>query len=363
MTGKMSGMTGDLVYLQDMDLVNLGLFGLFLGTFLAGTVVPFSSDVLYVAIMAVMPEKWLACLIVAVVGNTLGTISTYFVGRAGKTEWIEKIFRVKKEKVEAQQSTVQKYGPFAGLIGWVPFVGKPLLIALGFYKAPKFLTNLMIFIGIAIRFSVWTLILGGCGANNNAFSHEERIIIEQSDSVMYVCELGKDDQALRTVSVDLSNRELKSEELETLISKMMFTVQDPSQGGVGIAAPQVGVNKRVICVQRLDKEEEPFECYLNIHIDKLYGDLISGYEGCLSVPPYRGLVSRYDSVAVSYLRPGMKKVMHEKIGGYTARIFQHEIDHLDAVLYIDRADTVFVSEAWAKEREEFTYSRPEWWPR
>ncbi|MBO4465089.1 MAG: DedA family protein [Bacteroidales bacterium] len=142
-----------------MDLVNLGLLGLFLGTFLAGTVVPFSSDVLYVAILAAMPEKWMACLIVAVVGNTVGTISTYFVGRAGKTEWIEKVFRVPQEKVEEQQATVRKYGPFAGLIGWVPFVGKPLLIALGFYKAPRFLTCLMIFVGIAVRFTVWTLIL------------------------------------------------------------------------------------------------------------------------------------------------------------------------------------------------------------
>ena len=346
-----------------MDLGDLGLIGLFLGTFLAGTVVPFSSDVLYVAIMAAKPKKWLACLIVAVVGNTLGTISTYFVGRAGKTEWIEKVFRVPREKVEAQQATVRKYGPFSGLIGWVPFVGKPLLIALGFYKAPRFLTNLMIFIGITIRFSVWTLILGGCGVNDNAFCPEERVIIEKSDSLMYVCELGKDDQVLRTVSVDLTPRELKSEQLETLISKMMFTVQDPSQGGVGIAAPQVGIDKRIICVQRLDKEDEPFECYLNIHIDKLYGELLSGYEGCLSVPPYRGHVSRYDSVAVSYLRPGAREVVREKIGGYTARIFQHETDHLEGTLYTDRADTVFVSEAWAKEREGYDYAKPEWWPR
>ena len=132
---------------------------MFLGTFLAGTVVPFSSDVLYVAILAAIDERWLACLIVAVVGNTLGTISTYFVGGAGNTEWIEKYLHVSHEKVEKQQDTVRKYGPFAGLIGWVPFVGKPLLIALGFYKAPWPLTCLMIFLGIAIRFAVWTVIL------------------------------------------------------------------------------------------------------------------------------------------------------------------------------------------------------------
>lgn len=142
-----------------MDLTDLGLIGLFLGTFLAGTIVPFSSDVLYVAIMAAMKEEWLACLVVAVVGNTLGTITTFLLGRAGKIEWLEKYFHVAPEKVEQQQSTVQKYGPFAGLIGWVPFVGKPLLVALGLYKAPSLLTCLMIFIGIALRFGVWTLVL------------------------------------------------------------------------------------------------------------------------------------------------------------------------------------------------------------
>ena len=142
-----------------MNLANLGLVGLFLGTFLAGTVVPFSSDVLYVAVLAAMPEEAIACLIVAVVGNTLGTITTYLVGRAGKTEWIVKYFKVTPEKVETQKASVNKYGAWAGLIGWVPIVGKPLLIALGLYKAPTVPTVFTIFTGIAIRFSVWTLIL------------------------------------------------------------------------------------------------------------------------------------------------------------------------------------------------------------
>lgn len=144
---------------NSMDLANLGLLGLFLGTFLAGTVVPFSSDVLYVAVLAAMPEKAIACLIVAVLGNSLGTATTYFVGRAGKTEWIRKYFNVAPEKVERQKSAVSKYGPWAGLIGWVPVVGKPILIALGLYKAPAAPTVIAIFTGIAIRFSVWTLIL------------------------------------------------------------------------------------------------------------------------------------------------------------------------------------------------------------
>ena len=198
---------------------------------------------------------------------------------------------------------------------------------------------------------------------SNVFSRLERAIIRQSDSLMYVCELGKDDVVLQTPSSDLTEMELKSVLLPALVEKMLYTVQHPAQGGVGIAAPQVGVNKRIICVQRLDKEGEPFEVYLNIHIDSLYGDRISGYEGCLSVPGYRGHVERYDSVAVSYLPYGGHSAVIENIGGYTARIFQHEIDHLEGIMYVDRADSVFVNEAWAAEREGFDYSKPEWWPR
>ena len=198
---------------------------------------------------------------------------------------------------------------------------------------------------------------------SNVFSRLERAIIRQSDSLMYVCENGKDDVVLMTPSSDLTEMELKSVLLPSLVDKMLYTVQHPSQGGVGIAAPQVGVNKRIICVQRLDKEGEPFEVYLNIHIDSLYGDKVSGYEGCLSVPAMRGRVSRYDSVAVHYLSYRDRAVVSEKIGGYTARIFQHEIDHLEGILYTDRADSVFFNEAWAKEREGFDYSKPEWWPR
>ena len=200
------------------------------------------------------------------------------------------------------------------------------------------------------------------GCKSRGFSAAEKLIISRSDSLMYVTEIGRDSAVLRTPSTDLVRWELKSQSLKDLIAKMMYTVQDPSQGGVGIAAPQVGVGKRIIVVQRLDKEGEPYECYINIHINTFTGDLIRLPEGCLSVPPYRGIVPRFDSVSVSYLRPGSKEVVTEKIGGYTARIFQHEVDHLEGILYTDRSDSVFVSESWAKEREEFTYSRPEWWP-
>ncbi|MBR4740500.1 MAG: peptide deformylase, partial [Bacteroidales bacterium] len=104
----------------------------------------------------------------------------------------------------------------------------------------------------------------------------------------------------------------------------------------------------------------PIEPYLNIQIDSLLGAPVPGPEGCLSVPPYRGVVKRAPKVQISYLQADGTPVT-EQVEGYSAIIFQHECDHLDGILYTDRADTVFVNEAWAAEREAFSYPKPDWW--
>ena len=195
-----------------------------------------------------------------------------------------------------------------------------------------------------------------------AFTKAECLIIRQSDSVMYVTVMPDDSAVLRTPCVDLTPAELKSKELKTLMAKMLATVRSPQHDGVGITAPQVGIGKRVVCLQRFDKEGGPFECYLNIHVDSLFGDVGKGPEGCLSVPPMRGLVPRYTSAIVSYIQPETLEPKRDTVTGYTAVIFQHECDHLDGILYIDRADTVYVSPSWEAERRAYDYTRPEWWP-
>ena len=198
-------------------------------------------------------------------------------------------------------------------------------------------------------------------ASCSSWTEWERKVISQSDSVMYVTVLPSDSVILRTPSRDLTAEELASEDFRRLADLMLRTVEDPSQDGVGIAAPQVGIGRRVIWVQRFDKEGEPFECYANVRIDSLFGPVAHGPEGCLSVPPMRGLVPRSSAVVVSYTDPASGDRISETVEGYTAIIFQHECDHLDGILYIDRADTVFVSDSWAAERKAFDYSKPTWW--
>ena len=206
---------------------------------------------------------------------------------------------------------------------------------------------------------LFLLLAVGCTAPRG-WTAWEKTIIERSDSVMYVCVMPQDSAILRTPSRNLEPELLQSAQLKSLLDKMYRTLTDPSQDGVGIAAPQIGINRRLILVMRYDKPGEPIEPYLNIQIDSLLGEKVPGPEGCLSLPPYRGIVRRYPRVQISYVRPDGTPVT-EKVEGYSAIIFQHECDHLDGILYTDRADTVMVNDNWAEERKGFSYEKPDWW--
>lgn len=203
--------------------------------------------------------------------------------------------------------------------------------------AMKMNSSLLVPVLVALAAGIVLLFTG-----KQDFTKAERQIIDNSGDVMYVTTMPGDSAVLRAQSKDLSAKELKSERLRKLIGKMLATVQDPSQDGVGIAAPQVGINRRIVCVQRFDKEGEPFEAYVNVKLDSLWGEKVSGREGCLSLPGLRGYVSRYQSVLVSYIDRETLQPRKDTVHGYTAVIFQHECDHLDGILYTDRADTVFV---------------------
>lgn len=126
------------------------------------------------------------------------------------------------------------------------------------------------------------------------------------------------------------------EELLPLLAKRMYlAVTDPAHPGVGIAAPQVGINRNLIWVQRLDKEGEPFELYLNPTITWRSNLLRKGQEGCLSIPDTVGDVLRHYTIRLSY--QNQQGEWHEElVEGFTAVIFQHETDHLLGILFTDR---------------------------
>ena len=219
--------------------------------------------------------------------------------------------------------------------------------------------------------------LAACASRGGSedFTTQEISLIQSSDSIMRVLTIEdpSDLEILRAPSTDLSCKALMSDEYASLCQLMVATVTHPSQDGVGIAGPQVGLNRRVVAVQRFDKEpvmnaagklDHPFEVYPNIRIVWASDSLEAGPEGCLSVPNRRGDVMRSTEIIIEYAdlsgctgctsgcddgsdhadsyaecaghEGGKVPMVREKITGFTAVIFQHEIDHLDGVLYIDR---------------------------
>lgn len=124
--------------------------------------------------------------------------------------------------------------------------------------------------------------------------------------------------------------------LNSLINDMKDTMYE--KGGVGIAAPQIGSNTRIIMFgfdksNRYPNEKSvPFTILINPKIKILTDELVDGWEGCLSVPGLRGLVSRYNEIEYSgYNENGF--FISRKAEGFHARVVQHECDHLDGILF------------------------------
>ena len=132
--------------------------------------------------------------------------------------------------------------------------------------------------------------------------------------------------------------DVKEHYLKHLITRLFTTVSDEHNAGVGIAAPQVGISKRVFLAQRTDKEGQPFEYYINPSI-LWYSKLkFRGEEGCLSIDNVTGHVYRSNAILLSFYTLEGENV-REMIEGFPAVIVQHEYDHLNGVLFTDRVRT------------------------
>ena len=176
-----------------------------------------------------------------------------------------------------------------------------------------------------------------CGSGE--FTDAEKAIINSTpDKILKVYKIDSEEElaVLRETSTDLSENELQGELYKVLAERMVRTVTHPDVDGVGLAAPQIGINRNVVAVQRFDKEGHPFEVYPNISIVEYSDSLASGPEGCLSVPDRRHDVERSTGVTIRYYSLEAGEMVEEKIEGFTAVIFQHEIDHLNGTLFIDK---------------------------
>jgi len=132
----------------------LGYLGLFLASFLAATVVPFSSEVIFSAMVFSGLDPW-KCVFIATLGNWLGGMTSYYVGLLGKIEWIEKYFHIKKEKMESFADRIQKHGDWLAFFSFVPFIGDVIAVATGFFKCNWLKVAIYMLIGKFLRYIVW----------------------------------------------------------------------------------------------------------------------------------------------------------------------------------------------------------------
>ncbi|MFN3603261.1 MAG: peptide deformylase [Leptonema sp. (in: bacteria)] len=149
---------------------------------------------------------------------------------------------------------------------------------------------------------------------------------------------------LRERSKEVPITEIKSKETKNLIKDMFDSMK--AAKGIGLAAPQIGVLKRIVIVGYEPSERYPeiefenpeniqYKVLINPKIEFLTKETLGFWEGCLSVPGMKGYVERPKKIKLVYYSPN-EELKEEIIEGFEAIVVQHECDHLDGILYVDR---------------------------
>lgn len=126
-----------------MEYLELGYFGLFIICFLAATILPLTSEGVLLLFLAAGFDP-ITCLLVATFGNTLGGLTNYFIGLLGKPDKLKRLFKKPQHYVRMINS-VDKYGYWLALLSWLPIIGDPLVVALGFFRV-KFIPMLILMV-------------------------------------------------------------------------------------------------------------------------------------------------------------------------------------------------------------------------
>lgn len=140
-------------------LFDYSLWGLFLASFLAATVVPFSSEALLSYLIVTGTDPYLA-VGVASAGNWLGGMSSFTIGYLGKWEWIEKYLRIKRESIEKWHDRLYKRGAVFAFFSWVPAVGDIFAVGLGLLRANIWITAVAMLAGKFLRYVIWGWLTG-----------------------------------------------------------------------------------------------------------------------------------------------------------------------------------------------------------
>jgi len=168
-----------------------------------------------------------------------------------------------------------------------------------------------------------------------------------------VCRLGN--PVLRLKAEEVSENEIRESEFQILIRNMVETMFEYI--GVGLAGPQVHISSRIFVFRPEPDQEDSLRIVINPVVEPIGSDVHEDWEGCLSIPDVQGRVTRSSRILLKGLNNEGKN-FEEEFEGFAARICQHETDHLDGVVFLDRMDDLktltFGQEYhrfWAKREE------------
>ena len=144
-----------VLFIASMDfLIAYGYIGVFIASFLAATVLPFSSEVVLTGVLMGGASYW-SCMIAATTGNFLGGMTCYWLGMVGKVEWIKKYLHLDISRLERVQNRIKDKGSWMGFFVFLPGIGDFIAVALGFLRANIWVVAISMFIGKALRYWIW----------------------------------------------------------------------------------------------------------------------------------------------------------------------------------------------------------------
>ncbi len=142
-----------------IEFAEYGYIGLFVASFLAATILPFSSEIVFSALVFGGLNQWI-CIACATLGNWLGGLTCYWLGHLGKIEWIEKWLRISHEKIEHFKLWFQKYGDWIAFLSFLPVIGDILAVAAGFMRCRFWIVAIAMLLGKFARYLLWLYIHG-----------------------------------------------------------------------------------------------------------------------------------------------------------------------------------------------------------
>ncbi|MCO6564755.1 MAG: DedA family protein [Apibacter sp.] len=132
-------------------LVEYGYIGLFIASYLAATILPFSSEAVLMGIFIMGGNPWIS-IVIATIGNWLGGMTSYFLGRLGKIEWIEKYLKISKNKIDQATQKLNKKGAYFSFFSFLPIIGDIIPIALGYMRANMHIVSISMLVGKLFRY-------------------------------------------------------------------------------------------------------------------------------------------------------------------------------------------------------------------